>query len=258
MADWNAELYSKFEKERTLPCYDLVRVVETVPETVLDVGCGIGNSTQVLADTFPAAHIIGADNSPDMLRYARENHPGLEFIELDAAHDLEKLPEKYDLVFSNACLQWLPDHRTRIRELMGLLNEGGTLAVQIPSQAKHPVHHLLTETAHGARWQGKITSFRQYNELTEEEYFDALSENASAFLMWEIMYFFECPRTRASSNGIAARVCARISRNCATRTRRHSKPKSLTASGSCTRCRKTEALFSASRVCSSRRESKSA
>lgn len=193
MADWNAELYSKFEKERTLPCYDLVRAVETVPETVLDVGCGIGNSTQVLADTFPAAHIIGADNSPDMLRYARENHPGLEFIELDAAHDLEKLPEKYDLVFSNACLQWLPDHRTRIRELMGLLNEGGTLAVQIPSQAKHPVHHLLTETAHGARWQGKITSFRQYNELTEEEYFDALSENASAFRMWEIMYFFEMP-----------------------------------------------------------------
>ena len=188
MADWNAELYSKFEKERTLPCYDLVRAVETVPETVLDV-----DSTQVLADTFPAAHIIGADNSPDMLRYARENHPGLEFIELDAAHDLEKLPEKYDLVFSNACLQWLPDHKTRIRELMGLLNAGGTLAVQIPSQAKHPVHHLLTKTAHGARWQGKITSFRQYNELTEEEYFDALSENASAFRMWEIMYFFEMP-----------------------------------------------------------------
>lgn len=76
---------------------------------------------------------------------------------------------------------------------MGLLNAGGTLAVQIPSQAKHPVHHLLTETAHGARWQGKITSFRQYNELTEEEYFDALSENASAFRMWEIMYFFEMP-----------------------------------------------------------------
>ena len=77
--------------------------------------------------------------------------------------------------------------------LMGLLNAGGTLAVQIPSQAKHPMHHLLTETAHGARWQGKITSFRQYNELTEEEYFDALSENASAFRMWGIMYFFEMP-----------------------------------------------------------------
>ena len=82
MADWNAELYSKFEKERTLPCYALVRVVETVPETVLDVGCGIGNSTQVLADTFPAAHIIGADNSPDMLRYARENASAFRMWEI--------------------------------------------------------------------------------------------------------------------------------------------------------------------------------
>ena len=63
MADWNAELYSRFEKERTLPSYDLVRAVEGEPKTVLDIGCGIGNSTAVLTKKFPGAKIVGVDNS---------------------------------------------------------------------------------------------------------------------------------------------------------------------------------------------------
>ena len=175
MADWTAELYSRFEKERTLPSYDLVRAVEGEPKSVLDIGCGIGNSTQVVAEHFPHARVVGADNSPDMLRYAREKHPELEFITLDAAHDLGKV------------------HEQRIREMLGLLNEGGTLAVQIPSQGKHPMHRLLNEVAHRAHWTDRILSHRPYNELTEEEYFDILSENASDFRMWEIMYFLRMP-----------------------------------------------------------------
>lgn len=171
MADWNAELYSRFEKERTLPSYDLVRAVEGEPKTVLDIGCGIGNSTQVVAEHFPHARVVGADNSPDMLRYSREKHPELEFITLDAAHDLGKVQERYDLVFSNACLQWLPGHEQRIREMLGLLNE----------------------VTHRAHWADRILSHRPYNELTEEEYFDILSENASDFRMWEITYFLRMP-----------------------------------------------------------------
>ena len=171
MADWNAELYSRFEKERTIPSYDLVRAVEGEPKTVLDIGCGIGNSTQVVAEHFPHARVVGADNSPDMLRYSREKHPELEFITLDAAHDLGKVQERYDLVFSNACLQWLPGHEQRIREMLGLLNG----------------------VAHRAHWTERILSHRPYNELTEEEYFDILSENASDFRMWEIMYFLRMP-----------------------------------------------------------------
>ena len=193
MADWNAELYSRFEKERTLPSYDLVRAVEGEPKTVLDIGCGIGNSTQVVAEHFPKAHVVGADNSPDMLRHSREVHPELEFITLDAAHDLGKVQERYDLVFSNACLQWLPDHEQRIKEMLRLLNEGGTLAVQIPAQAKHPMHKLIYEVSHRELWADKITSYRQYNELTEAEYFDILHENASDFRLWEVTYFHRMP-----------------------------------------------------------------
>ena len=77
--------------------------------------------------------------------------------------------------------------------MLGLLNEGGTLAVQIPSQGKHPMHRLLNEVAHRAHWTDRILSHRPYNELTEEEYFDILSENASDFRMWEITYFLRMP-----------------------------------------------------------------
>ena len=193
MSDWNAALYSKFEKERTLPSYDLVRAVELAPKTVLDIGCGIGNSTAVLEQYFPEAKIVGADNSEDMLAHAKKAHPSLDFIRLDAAHDLASVPEKYDLVFSNACVQWLPDHKTLLPQMLGLLNEGGVLAVQMPQQAKHPMHKLLRETARSARWTEKISALRQYHMLTEEEYFDLLAENASSFRMWEVTYYHEMP-----------------------------------------------------------------
>ena len=71
--------------------------------------------------------------------------------------------------------------------------KGGTLAVQIPSQGKHPMHRLLNEVTHRAHWADRILSHRPYNELTEEEYFDILSENASDFRMWEITYFLRMP-----------------------------------------------------------------
>mgnify|MGYP004473849081 CR=1 FL=1 len=194
MSDWNAALYSKFEKDRTLPSYDLVRAVDIRPKTVLDIGCGIGNSTAVLAEHFPEAHIVGADNSPDMLAHARRTHPSLEFIELDAAHGLPNVTERYDLVFSNACVQWLPDHKTILPQMLGLLNDGGVLAVQMPQQAKHPMHKLLLETARSPKWTAKIPSLRQYHMLlTEEAYFDLLAANSSSFRMWEVTYYHEMP-----------------------------------------------------------------
>ena len=72
MNDWNPQQYAKFMKERTLPAIDLVsRLTVKNPKKILDLGCGPGNSTQVLKDKYPFAHIIGADKSPSMIEQAR-------------------------------------------------------------------------------------------------------------------------------------------------------------------------------------------
>lgn len=197
MSDWNAELYSKFEKSRTLPAVDLVKSIEAKPQRIIDIGCGIGNSTAVLAEKFPDVEIIGADNSDDMLAFARNAHPSIQFVKLDAANDLGKMNERYDIVFSNACIQWIPNHRKLLKEMMGLLNDGGVLAVQIPAQEKHPMHALMKNVALSEKWSGKITSLRQYNELRDEEYFDVLSEVSGSFRMWETTYFHEMPSHRS-------------------------------------------------------------
>lgn len=193
MQDWNAKLYSKFKHDRTLPAIDLANSIDIIPKTIIDIGCGIGNSTAVLAEKFPNSKIIGADSSDDMLKFAASAHPSIDFQKLDAEHDLNKIKQKFDLVFSNACIQWIPDHKKLLKEMMGLLNEGGTLAVQIPSQNKHPMHTIMKNVAVSEKWSAKITSLRRNNVLSEEEYFDTLSELSNSFRMWETTYFHEMP-----------------------------------------------------------------
>ena len=144
MSDWSAAQYSKFKKERTIPAVDLANAINNENiKTVLDIGCGIGNSTAVLAKKFPNAEITGADNSDDMLASARKENPDIEFIKLDAENEIDSLKKRYDLVFSNACIQWIPNHRKLNKDLFSLLNDGGILAVQIPQQSKHPVHSIM-------------------------------------------------------------------------------------------------------------------
>ena len=194
MIEWNAEQYSKFKKERTLPTIDLSNSINSENvRTALDVGCGIGNSTAVLKRRFPNAEIIGADNSDDMLNAARKNYPELEFIKLDAEKDIVNISDKYDVIFSNACIQWIPDHRLLIKRMMELLKEGGTLAIQIPQQAKHPMHRIVKSVAESEKWKQKLPVSRTFHTLTEEEYFDILSELSDNFRMWETAYFHTMP-----------------------------------------------------------------
>ena len=190
MPEWSAEQYSKFKTERTLPAIELVGVINNDNvRMALDIGCGTGNSTVALKIRFPNERIIGADNSDEMLTSARKNYPKLDFIKLDAEKDIVNISDRYDVVFSNACIQWIPDHRLLLKRLMGTVKKGGTLAIQIPQQAKQ----IIKSVADSEKWAKKIPVSRLYYTLNEEEYFDILSELSGNFRMWETTYFHAMP-----------------------------------------------------------------
>ena len=137
---WDSAAYLRFKAERTQPSIDLVKRIDLEqPRKLLDVGCGPGNSTQVLADAFPnALRIIGIDSSPEMIEAAKDDHPDMEFRICDALNLPSLGEDGFDVVFSNACIQWVPDHPRLIRDMLALLRPGGMLAVQVPMN-----YHLL-------------------------------------------------------------------------------------------------------------------
>lgn len=194
MADWNPHQYLKFDAQRTQPAVDLaMRVMGGRPETIADIGCGPGNSTAVLKRVFPKADILGIDNSPHMIEKARKEHPDLPF-RLCEALDLEG---GYDLLFSNACLQWIPDHEVLIPALMGKLNAGGVLAVQIPMNAQEPLFQIISQVAAQPAWGLEEVRLPFNGTLTPLEYFDILAGCASAFDIWETTYYHPLPDHRA-------------------------------------------------------------
>ncbi|MGN0179649.1 MAG: methyltransferase domain-containing protein [Monoglobaceae bacterium] len=194
MNQWNAEQYEKFIKERTQPAVDLAnRIAAEQPREIIDIGCGPGNSTRVLAEKFPKAHIVGADNSREMLEAAKAQNPGIDFMLFDAAADFGKPIEKFDVVFSNACIQWVPNHPQLIRNMMGILKDGGVLAVQTPMNYREPIHLIIQELVSGTKWRDRFKNPRIFYNLAPEEYFDLLAESSADFSVWETVYCHRMP-----------------------------------------------------------------
>ena len=191
MPTWSSEQYLRFARERTRPSRDLAAQVE-VPAggAVLDVGCGPGNSTAVLAERFPGADVTGVDVSADMLARARADHPELRFAELDVTGDLSALEGRFDLVFSNACLQWVADHHALLPRLMRLLEPGGSLAVQMPLAHRQVMYReVVWPLAESERWRGKLGVPRAFYVREPQEYLDILAGCASDVDLWVTTYY---------------------------------------------------------------------
>ena len=191
MSDWNPRQYLRFEKERTQPATDLINRIECLSVTnIIDIGCGPGNSTNLLQQRYMHADILGIDNSQNMIEAARSKYPSLKFQCLDAQTELVLLKEKYDIVFSNACIQWIPNHQKLLPELYSLVKKGGVLAVQTPMNFNEPIHNIIKEVAHKKEWKQFFQYERTVYNLKEEEYFDILGDLTDDFEMWKITYFY--------------------------------------------------------------------
>lgn len=141
---WDPDCYQRFEQERSAPFFDLLELIDGAPPQVIDLGCGTGELTEQLANRWPQSVVLGLDSSPEMLERAQaRGHPRTSF----QLGRIEDLSDPFDLMFSNAALQWLPEHPKLITRLWQLLRPGGQLAVQVPSNHDHPSHRLLSETA---------------------------------------------------------------------------------------------------------------
>ena len=188
MPSWDPGQYLKFSDERTRPSRDLcARILAPAPERVLDVGCGPGNSTRVLRERWPGARVAGLDSSPEMIAQARAGWPGGEWILADAS--AWEPDGAWDLVFSNAALQWLPDHGRLLPRLMGWVAPGGCLAVQMPAREGSRFRDALQAVARKPRWAGIMAGAG--DALTFEGaayYYDLLASLARQVDLWETVY----------------------------------------------------------------------
>lgn len=197
MPEWNSEQYLKFINQRTQPAIDLVQRIEIKnPQKVLDIGCGPGNSTKVLKNVFPKAHILGIDSSEDMIKKARETYPDIEFKFMDITDESQNL-ENIDIIFSNACLQWIPNHREFIPKIFSKLSKGGVLAVQIPLNSQEKLFKIMRETVNEDKWNFSSMSVEPNTTLKCEEYFDILSSLTDNFNIWETVYYHNMPSINA-------------------------------------------------------------
>ncbi|MEU3098406.1 trans-aconitate 2-methyltransferase [Streptomyces sp. NPDC006967] len=190
---WDPAQYLRHAGHRTRPFTDLLARVPDLPRDparIADLGCGAGNVTALLAARWPTARITGYDNSPEMLDRAHADHAGdrLDFAHADVRAWVPQEP--YDLIVSNATLQWVPGQAERFGEWIEGLTPGGTFAFQVPGNFDAPSHTLLRELAASSRWRARLSGVLRHEEavLRPETYLERLTALGCATDAWETTY----------------------------------------------------------------------
>jgi trans-aconitate 2-methyltransferase len=185
---WDPKTYMKFGAERTRPAAELLaRVPVETPKRVIDLGCGPGNSTALLVERWPSADVTGFDSSPEMLKDAQASGVKAHWVPGDVA---TWSPERaFDVVYSNATLQWIADHPKLLPRLMRAVAEGGVFAFQVPRNFGAPSHQILYALAKEAPWADALANIgERAGALEPDEYFAILEPLSRHIDIWETTY----------------------------------------------------------------------
>lgn len=193
---WDPKVYLEHADHRARPFFDLLaRVAATDPGFVVDLGCGPGGLTRLLAERWPTAEVLGVDSSVEMVRRAESG--GLDarctFVLGDVREWQAARP--VDVLVTNATLQWVPDHLPLLTRWVQWLAPSGWLALQVPSNFGDPSHTLMRELADSPRWRDRLDGVLRHGDAVAapEHYLDALVATGCSVDVWQTTYVHVLP-----------------------------------------------------------------
>jgi trans-aconitate 2-methyltransferase len=184
---WDPDRYLTYADERGRPFVELVaRVGAERPAEVVDLGCGPGNLTGLLAERWPDAHVVGLDTSPEMIEKARALGQSVDYAVSDLRDWRPERPA--DVLVSNATLQWVPGHLELLASLVDAVTPGGWFAFQVPGNFDEPSHTIRGELAAEepyAEWTADVATPSSHDPAV---YYDALAALGCTVDAWETTY----------------------------------------------------------------------
>ncbi|MGH3362163.1 MAG: trans-aconitate 2-methyltransferase [Nocardioides sp.] len=187
MHTWDPDRYLAYADERGRPFVELVgRIAAEDPRTVVDLGCGPGNLTALLADRWPGADVRGVDSSPEMIAAARRDVAGIAFDVADLRSWQPTTP--VDVLVCNATLQWLPDHLDLLPSLVDKVAPGGWLAFQVPGNFAEPSHTIRRDLAAEEPYAAHTAGVAAPDSHDPATYLETLAAHGCTVDAWETTY----------------------------------------------------------------------
>jgi trans-aconitate 2-methyltransferase len=165
---WNPDVYNQFKQIRYRPFFDLMSLIaDKEMKNAVDIGCGTGEQTSILSQNFENTNFLGIDSSAEMLAGSRELERSNLRFRSSTIEEFAGSDTNWDLIFSNAALQWSDDHEMLFPKLISKLNRGGQFAVQMPFQKENLLNKILLELVSEKPFSGMLNGFVRDSPLLE-------------------------------------------------------------------------------------------